>query len=340
MSVTIKKIAELCGVSRGTVDRVINHRGKVKPETQAKVMRVVRQLSYTPDLAGKSLAIKKKRYEIGVLLPSEGNAFFEEVIRGVEAARQKLETYDIQVILKTMKGYQVKQQLQLIEELEKSIQALIITPINHPLIAEKLGHLMDGGICVITMNNDIEGSKRLCYVGSDYRKGGETACGMLGILTGGSAKIGIVAGSRSVLGHQQRLDGFLGMKKERYPGFEIIDTIYTDDDEIESYDATTVMLREHPEMTAIFIVAGGVYGACRAIMARGLAGKMKVVTFDKTPSTEELIKSGVIQATICQQPYSQGNVSIQKAFNYLVSGEKPKSDCHYMKNEIRIFENL
>ena len=30
--VTIKEIAELCGVSRGTVDRVLNHRGNVKSE--------------------------------------------------------------------------------------------------------------------------------------------------------------------------------------------------------------------------------------------------------------------------------------------------------------------
>ena len=35
--VTIKKIAELCGVSRGTVDRVLNGRGRVKPETAENV---------------------------------------------------------------------------------------------------------------------------------------------------------------------------------------------------------------------------------------------------------------------------------------------------------------
>ena len=34
--VTIKKIADLCGVSRGTVDRVINDRGNVKPETKVR----------------------------------------------------------------------------------------------------------------------------------------------------------------------------------------------------------------------------------------------------------------------------------------------------------------
>lgn len=37
---TIKDIANLAGVSRGTVDRVLNKRGGVHPDTQAKVMEI------------------------------------------------------------------------------------------------------------------------------------------------------------------------------------------------------------------------------------------------------------------------------------------------------------
>ena len=38
---TIKEIAKLCGVSRGTVDRVVNNRGKVKPETEALILSAI-----------------------------------------------------------------------------------------------------------------------------------------------------------------------------------------------------------------------------------------------------------------------------------------------------------
>ena len=57
--VTIKKIAELCGVSRGTVDRVLNGRGRVKPETAEAVMNMVKQLGYKPNPAGKALAARR-----------------------------------------------------------------------------------------------------------------------------------------------------------------------------------------------------------------------------------------------------------------------------------------
>ena len=75
MSVTIKQISELCGVSRGTVDRVLNNRGKVKPETEQKVREVAERLGYTPNMAGKALAARKRDLVIGVALVAKGNAF-------------------------------------------------------------------------------------------------------------------------------------------------------------------------------------------------------------------------------------------------------------------------
>ena len=56
---TIKEIAQLCGVSRGTVDRVLNHRGKVKPETETLILRTIHRMGYTKNIAGKALTVKK-----------------------------------------------------------------------------------------------------------------------------------------------------------------------------------------------------------------------------------------------------------------------------------------
>ena len=58
--VTIKQIADLCGVSRGTVDRVINERGNVKPETKELVLSMAKELGYKPNPAGKALSARKK----------------------------------------------------------------------------------------------------------------------------------------------------------------------------------------------------------------------------------------------------------------------------------------
>lgn len=73
--VTMKKIGELCGVSRGTVDRVLNGRGRVSPQTEAAILNMAKQLGYEPNPAGKALAARKHKPLISVVLSSEGNAF-------------------------------------------------------------------------------------------------------------------------------------------------------------------------------------------------------------------------------------------------------------------------
>ncbi len=68
MQITIKQIAELAGVSRGTVDRVLNDRGNVKGEIQERVTLIAKQLGYRPNKAGKNLAARKNPIKIGVVI--------------------------------------------------------------------------------------------------------------------------------------------------------------------------------------------------------------------------------------------------------------------------------
>ena len=50
---TIKQIAELAGVSRGTVDRVLNNRPGVKPDTAELIRKIAAEVNYRPDLRVK-----------------------------------------------------------------------------------------------------------------------------------------------------------------------------------------------------------------------------------------------------------------------------------------------
>ena len=58
MGITSQKIAELAGVSRGTGDRALNHRGGVKPQVQRRIEELARQHGYSPNRAGKALVTR------------------------------------------------------------------------------------------------------------------------------------------------------------------------------------------------------------------------------------------------------------------------------------------
>lgn len=84
MSVTIKQIAALANVSRGTVDRVLNNRPGVNPDTREKVLRIAKELHYQPNFLAKALVNSKENIKLGVILTPDYNPFIHEIIKGIE----------------------------------------------------------------------------------------------------------------------------------------------------------------------------------------------------------------------------------------------------------------
>lgn len=80
---TMKKVAELSGVSVATVSRYINNSGYVGGETKLKIQKVIDELNYSPNEVARSLYQKKSKF-IGLLLPDITNPFFTMLSKGVE----------------------------------------------------------------------------------------------------------------------------------------------------------------------------------------------------------------------------------------------------------------
>ena len=128
MGITSKQIAELVGVSRGTVDRALHRRGGVKPEIQRRVEMLAREYGYRPDRAGKAL-VTREPLRVGVILNSKGNPFYEEVRRGLTEALGAFSDFSIDMDLRESGGYRVEDQLAAVEEAEAAGAAgLLITP--------------------------------------------------------------------------------------------------------------------------------------------------------------------------------------------------------------------
>lgn len=337
---TIKEIAALAGVSRGTVDRVLNNRGSVNPATAEKIREIAKALDYRPNMAGLVLAAQKKKLKLGIILFSTENPFFVDVEAGVNEKAEELAGYNCSVVTKYI-SYGAAEELQAIEELlEEEVNGIALPPYNDDCIREKINQLFDMGIPVVTFNTDIENSKRIAYVGSNYIKSGETAAGLMRLMGDKMLKIGIITGSPDMLCHTERISGFVNALKKYKSDIEIIDVIENHDDEFESYEKTTSLLKQHPEINALFFVAGGVYGGCRSISVLGLEKKMTVIAFDKVPTTKELVKKGIIKATICQQPKVQGSKPLAILFAYLTTGDKPEKEHFHVAVDIRIRENI
>lgn len=336
---TIREIAEQCGVSSATVDRVLNGRGKVRPQTEALVLSALEKSGYAKNIAARALAIRKVSPVVGVIISSKGNPFFDEVLEGVAKAETELARYGIKVKLSLMRGYNPERQLALIQELESSLSVLVLHPIDDSSIVKKVNDLAEQGIPTVTVNTDLRDSRRCCYVGSDYEKGGETAAGIMRLAIREKTRLGILTGVDTLLGHRQRLLGLERYLASRCPHIDIIARMSAQDDDESAYAATCAMLREHPDIDTLALIAAGLAGVWDALVDLKREQTLQLFAFDSIPVTRRVMAGGPLKAVVCQQPFEQGYLAVKAAMDIILSGS-PSSERIIMENQIRILENL
>ena len=128
MKVTVKSLAQAAGVSRGTVDRVLHNRGDnrgaVKDEVAKRVRLLAKELGYVPNRAGRALAAYKTPIKIGALMPSVGNAFYQEIIQGINEAQNEFADLGLEVVLKEVEGFDEQVHLEAIDSRQLAQEGL------------------------------------------------------------------------------------------------------------------------------------------------------------------------------------------------------------------------
>ena len=337
--ITQSKIAELAGVSRSTVERVLNNRGDVNEDTRKRILEIAKKFDYQPNRAGQTLVIRQKNITIGCIIIEADNPFYAELNKGIEAKAKEFATYGIKVIVRKA-PFAAEAQIKEIDYLlGQDINALVIQPIVNAPVTEKLKALEEKGIPVVTMNTDIPNhDSQFCYVGNDFYLCGKTAANLMTMFTGAQCNVGIITGFANAKSHYDRIDGFKDYIKD-YPNMKIVDVAENQDDDLESYHITKKMIEEHPDIDAMFIVAGGVNGAGKAIKSFK-DREIRTISFDDMPETRKLVKDGTILATICQQPIRQGELALAVLFDYFVDGKKPENNRIYTDIQIKVKANI
>ena len=333
----------MSGVSRGTVDRVLHGRGGVIPEVETRVQQLLDRYGYIPNKAGKILVARQKPLKIGCFLPLLGNDFFEAVTAGYREAEADLADYGVSVVIREIRGYEIDVHESALNELvQEGCKALCLTTIDVPEIRERVNRISRSGIPVITVNTDITGTDRLCYVGSNYREGGCVAGKLAAMFGERDLKILIVVGSGKIKGHNERSEGFLQTIKNYNVAHNVVETCESLDDNAFAYETVLKALRKHPDVNCVFVAGGGAFGICQAIREAdaGRSHETRVIVYDDVESTRKMVLSGDIDFTICQEPRRQGNEAIHRMFNYFISNKRIKpTDC-FTQTVIKMKENI
>ncbi len=335
MSPTIRSIADAARVSRGTVDRVLNDRPGVSPEVRERVQALALDLGYKPNLAGRSLALHKNPLRIGFLLHHGRDPLFREMREGVDAVAAELADFGVQVDCRVMERVTVAEQLRCLRALGREpLAGLALCPVEDPAVATEVGRLTRRtGIPLVTCNSDSPALAPLCYVGQDLGRSGQIAGDLVAKLLGGKGRVLVVTGRGEVLSHQGRLDGFCAALREDFPGLAIAHTIQDIIGNEDAHREVAAYLAAGPRPDAIYITGLGAGGVGRALREAGLQD-VRVVCYDRRPETEALLREGIVDFTLTQDPFMQGYQPVKLLFDYLVNGNRPAARNLFTRIEI------
>lgn len=346
LKVTIKQIADIVGVSRGTVDRALHNRGEINPQVREQILSVASSLGYRPNAAGKNLSVRKQRLKFGFILPTRFRGFWYDVHLGIDAVADELSEYGVTVFRREFHRYTASEQVALIDELmEAGISGLAIVPINEPPVQEKLNVLVSEDFPVVIVNTEIEFVMPLCSISADYIFSGRTAAGILGLIARERhTELLIFTGTKTMLSHIKRVTGFLQEIDRLHLDCHLIgieklyDKAEVSDAEV-SFEIAASMLKKHPETTAVFTAAGAVHAVAKAIQECGMADQITHLSFDLNDTTLPALQNGSLTAVISQESFKQGYQPIKLLFEYVVNGIQPPSRRIILQNEIFIQQN-
>lgn len=133
------------------------------------------------------------------------------------------------------------------------------------------------------------------------------------------SKVAVVAGMLMAEDHRKKADGFSEAFPEHCSGGKIAAVIEGHEDEDESFQKSFDLLRRIHGLAGIYVNTVNCLPVCRALGARGLGGKVKLITTDLFGEMSPYFRKGTITASIYQQPYRQGQIAVRMLADHLIN---------------------
>lgn len=342
-NVRIKDIAEISGVSTGTVDRILHNRGKVSEEARKKVDKVLKEIDYHPNLIARSLALKKN-YRILVLMPRfEEGEYWEIISSGIDKAEKELSNYNIEVERMYFDQYDKSSFDALVNHIdeEEFHGALVATVFMESAIA--LTHKLDiFKIPYVLIDAYIENTNCLCYFGTNSYDSGYIAAKLMFEQIRPNDNISIFRfirkGDSYSMQVMKREEGFRNyLSEHNYTGTIYPVHIHADDLE-RNLDLLDSFFEQHPNVHAGIIFNSRVHVLCDYFTHRQQDG-FKLIGYDILDKNVHYLNQGIVTHLIAQRPEVQGFNSIRALFRTLVLKEDSEM-INYMPIDVLMKENI
>lgn len=264
----------------------------------------------------------EKRRTIGVVPKATSHLFWVSVEEGV---RQAGKDFDVEILWNGAPAEtDYARQVQIFDSMiNRKVDGIAVAATERKILTTSINRAMAAGIPVIVFDSGVDTNNIVSFISTDNYEGGALAARALAKAMGGSGEVALMMHTPGSTSTMDREKGFEETLTKEFPRVKITARQYSMSDRARGRAAAENMLTANPQLKGIFASAEpGSVGASLAIQARGLTGKVKLVTFDSSVTLESDCKNGIISAMVVQAPQKLGYEAVRTVLDKL-NGKTP-----------------
>ena len=208
----------------------------------------------------------------------------------------------------------VDQQVSILEDqVRRGVKALVVSPAGSAQVMSALELASSRGIPVVLIDTDAPFAKKVSYIGTDNRRGGQLAAKCLVDRLAGKGEVALISGVPGNESQDARAQGFIDAVA-LVPGMKLVAQQPANSERSLGLTVMENILTAHPDVKGVFATNDQMaLGAMEALDARGLRGKVAIVGFDATKEAVQATVDGKLAGSVAQNPRAMGQKGVEAA---------------------------
>ncbi|MDP5084108.1 MAG: LacI family DNA-binding transcriptional regulator [Yoonia sp.] len=299
---TTKDLAKAAGVSRATVDRVLNGREGVKKDTVDRVNQAIKELGFERNLQAANLA-KSRQYRFIFALPRSGDQFLDQIVQRIAEAQAVFFADHVWCEVQHIDEndpHSISAYLSALSE--KDVAGVAIMSPETPQVRDAIRRLQERGVAALPFISN-QTMMDADWVGIDNRAAGATAALLMGQCVGGrKGSVMVISESMQSRDSLERRLGFDDEINDSFPHLHALPSLETYGNEDRALSIIAANLKANPDIVGIYVMASEARKPLSILQSLNVPPSIIKIAHERTPFTEQALRDRRLDGVIAQDP--------------------------------------
>ncbi len=294
----------MAGVSPGTVDRVLHNRGRVSEKSRKKVLKILAETNYQPNLIARTLSTSRA-CNIAVVMPDPAlDPFWETAQNGVAEGEKAFAPFGLTINAFYFNPGRIRSFLFAGKKsMESRPGGILIAPFFQKESAAFIRKAETAGIPCISFNARLKNLKTLGFIGQNLYQTGRLAAHLMAVALQPPAKILILhieEDYRNSVHLQEKERGFIDYLREKYDKeFDVKRLEFSKGGSIERRLLQT--MKQNTPTRGLYVTTSKAYKIAKILENNGLHD-VTLIGYDLLEKNLQYMGKGLIRFLINQHP--------------------------------------